>query len=69
MKSLLTLGLCDFSFSFPPSFYVGFSPYFCYVSLENMGALRYTINACNVLHDTGVIMFTTDVLVCGFFIK
>ena len=25
MKSLLTLGLCDFSFSFPPSFYVGFS--------------------------------------------
>ncbi|BCZ37985.1 hypothetical protein GVanDAA622_26760 [Enterococcus faecium] len=46
-----------------------FPPYFCYVSLENMGALRYTINACNVLHDTGVIMFTTDELVCGFFIK
>lgn len=30
-----------------------------------MGILRYTINACNVLHDTGVIMFTTDELVCG----
>ena len=43
-----------------------FPPYFCYVSLENMGILRYTINACNVLHDTGVIMFTTDELVCGF---